>query len=414
MPFPIDDLPAAIRTTKAVLRAAMPNRAPVFRALEGDIARQADAILTDRAQGRDTIPVLRFADIAADRVDPASLAALRARGACVIRGVFDARQASDWNDEIAAYVEANRLDDKLARRAEDRYFGTLASSRPQIYGIYWSKPQIAARQSPALTQARVFLNRLWRAQSEGRVHFDPARAPAYADRIRRRPPGSSSLGLSPHVDGGSVERWLEPNYRRVYRHVLAGDWRAYDPFDAAFRPDVEEIPSPAVCSMFRTFQGWTALTPQGPGDGTLQLIPVANAMAYVVLRALQDDVPDDDLCGAQPGRALSVLPAWHAPLLAALVPIPPMEPGDAVFWHGDVVHAVEDAHRGTGYSNVMYIASAPGCAKNDAYLKRQLPSFLRGESPPDFPADHFETDFAGRARADDLSALGREQMGFGP
>lgn len=56
MPFPIDDLPAAIRTTKAVLRAAMPNRAPVFRALEGDIARQADAILTDRAQGRDTIP----------------------------------------------------------------------------------------------------------------------------------------------------------------------------------------------------------------------------------------------------------------------------------------------------------------------------------------------------------------------
>ncbi|AHE37395.1 hypothetical protein AQ837_10970 [Burkholderia pseudomallei] len=414
MPFPIDDLPTAIRTTKAVLRAAMPNRAPVFRALEGDIARQADAILTDRAQGRDTIPVLRFADIAADRVDPASLAALRTRGACVIRGVFDARQASDWNDEIAAYVEANRLDDKLARRAEDRYFGTLASSRPQIYGIYWSKPQIAARQSPALTQARVFLNRLWRAQSEGRVHFDPARAPAYADRIRRRPPGSSSLGLSPHVDGGSVERWLEPNYRRVYRHVLAGDWRAYDPFDAAFRPDVEEIPSPAVCSMFRTFQGWTALTPQGPGDGTLQLIPVANAMAYVVLRALQDDVPDDDLCGAQPGRALSVLPAWHAPLLAALVPIPPMEPGDAVFWHGDVVHAVEDAHRETGYSNVMYIASAPGCAKNDAYLKRQLPSFLRGESPPDFPADHFETDFAGRARADDLSALGREQMGFGP
>lgn len=414
MPFPIDDLPTAIRTTKAVLRAAMPNRAPVFRALEGDIARQADAILTDRAQGRDTIPVLRFADIAADRVDPASLAALRTRGACVIRGVFDARQASDWNDEIAAYVEANRLDDKLARRAEDRYFGTLASSRPQIYGIYWSKPQIAARQSPALTRARVFLNRLWRAQSEGRVHFDPARAPAYADRIRRRPPGSSSLGLSPHVDGGSVERWLEPNYRRVYRHVLAGDWRAYDPFDAAFRPGVEEIPSPAVCSMFRTFQGWTALTPQGPGDGTLQLIPVANAMAYVVLRALQDDVPDDDLCGAQPGRALSVLPAWHAPLLAALVPIPPMEPGDAVFWHGDVVHAVEDAHRGTGYSNVMYIASAPGCAKNDAYLKRQLPSFLRGESPPDFPADHFETDFAGRARADDLSALGREQMGFGP
>jgi hypothetical protein len=77
-----------------------------------------------------------------------------------------------------------------------------------------------------------------------------------------------------------------------------------------------------------------------------------------------------------------------------------------------VIHAVEDAHRGKGYSNVMYIASLPSCAKNDAYLKRQLPSFLEGESPPDFPADHFETGFEGRATADDLTPLGRAQMGM--
>ena len=28
-----------------------------------------------------------------------------------------------------------------------------------------------------------------------------------------------------------------------------------------------------ICSAFRTFQGWTALTRQGPGDGTLKLVP---------------------------------------------------------------------------------------------------------------------------------------------
>ncbi len=89
-----------------------------------------------------------------------------------------------------------------------------------------------------------------------------------------------------------------------------------------------------------------------------------------------------------------------------------MQPGDTVFWHGDVIHAVEDAHRGVGYSNVMYIAAAPGCAKNDAYLRRQLPSFLAGESPPDFPADHFEVDFDGRASAVDLTPLGRAQLGL--
>jgi hypothetical protein len=61
---------------------------------------------------------------------------------------------------------------------------------------------------------------------------------------------------------------------------------------------------------------------------------------------------------------------------------------------------------------VMYIPSAPACAKNDAYLRRQLPSFLKGESPPDFPADQFEVDFAGRATADDLTLLGKAQLGF--
>ncbi|CAB3770361.1 DUF1479 domain-containing protein [Paraburkholderia humisilvae] len=412
MPLIIDDVPGAIRSTKHAFRTALPNRAQVFRELEGDIARQVDAIRRERDRGDDAIPVFDYASMAAGDVDAQTVERIKARGACVVRRVFDPRQASDWNDEIGAYVERNGLDEKLAHRAEDKYFGTLSSSKPQIYGVYWSKPQVAARQSDELTRTRVFLNRLWRTASDGKQHFDPDRVPVYADRIRRRPPGSASLGLSPHVDGGSVERWLDPNFRQVYRHLLSGNWRAYDPFDAAFRPDVEEIPSPAVCSMFRTFQGWTALTAQGPGDGTLQLIPIANAMAYIILRALQDDVPDDALCGAQPARALSIAPQWHALLLEAVTPIPHMQPGDAVFWHCDVVHSVEDAHRGSGYSNVMYIASAPWCVKNDAYLKRQLPSFLRGESPPDFPADHFETDFEGRANAGDLTALGRAQLGF--
>ena len=79
-----------------------------------------------------------------------------------------------------------------------------------------------------------------------------------------------SLGLSPHTDAGSVERWLDPAYRKVYRHVFSGNWHAYDPFDGAHRTAVEEIPSAAVCSMFCTYQGWTALTAQGPNDGTLQ------------------------------------------------------------------------------------------------------------------------------------------------
>jgi len=412
MALKIDDLSSAIRQAKKELRAALPNYREVFAEVEASIGEEAKRIAAQRGRGENVIPEIQFSDIAGQRVSADEIALVKSRGACVIRNVFPREQVQSWDDDIAQYVELNHLDKRLENRAEDKYFGQLASSKPQIYGVYWSKPQVLARQSASLTAARVFLNKLWRNESDGRVHFDPERVPVYADRLRRRPPGSASLGLSAHCDGGSVERWIEGNFRKVYRHVFAGDWRDYDPFDAAFRPDVEEIASPAVCSMFRTFQGWTALTPQGPGDGTLQLVPIANAMVYILLRALQDDVADDDLCGAMPGRALSIKPEFHAPLFEALSSIPKMEAGDTVFWHSDVIHAVEDEHKGAGYSNVMYIASAPACAKNDAYLKRQSPSFLKGESPPDFPADHFETDFTGRATVDDLSPLGRAQLGL--
>lgn len=412
MPLEVKDLPGAIRRVKARLRKELPAYAKVFREVETEMRSKVAQIVKEREAGASVIPILQYAEIASGAVPVATIASIKDRGACVIRGVFPADQARAWDDEIGRYVEENGLDAKLVNRAEDKYFGTLASAKPQIYGIYWSRPQVEARQSESLTRARVFLNRLWRAESEGKRHIDPEEVPVYADRIRRRPPGSASLGLSPHVDGGSVERWLDDNFRQVYRHVFSGNWREYDAFDAAWRPEVNEIPSPAVCSMFRTYQGWTALTRQGKGDGTLQLVPIANAMVYILLRALQDDVPEADLCGAQPGRALGVDPNWHAPLIEARTSIPLMQPGDAVFWHSDLVHAVEDEHKGQGYSNVMYIGATVGCAKNTAYLAGEAEAFLQGKTPPDFPADNFEVDFKGRATEANLTPLGRSQFGL--
>ena len=40
--------------------------------------------------------------------------------------------------------------------------------------------------------------------------FDPDRECTYADRVRRRQPGDKTLGLSPHMDAGTVERWIDP------------------------------------------------------------------------------------------------------------------------------------------------------------------------------------------------------------
>ncbi|MEY2653201.1 MAG: hypothetical protein RLZZ524_228, partial [Pseudomonadota bacterium] len=103
---------------------------------------------------------------------------------------------------------------------------------------------------------------------------------------------------------------------------------------------------------------------------------------------------------------------WHPELLEGLVPIPQVEPGDTVWWHQDIIHAVEDHHRGSGYSNVIYIGAAPWCEKNAAYAARQAEAFLAGRSSPDFAPEHYELDFPGRAMASDLSELGLRQMGL--
>ncbi len=378
--------------------------------VRGYVMKAADKIRTDNAAGRPTIPEIDFADIRAGKVSDATRDAVRHTGCAVVRNVFPATQASEWFDEVGRYLEANEYEKKeIEKRSLDKYFSALKAGRPQIFNVYWSKPQVLARQDQKLAETRSFLDRLW-VNYEG--IFNPDLQCTYADRVRRRQPGDKTLGLSPHMDAGTVERWIDPGYQSVYEKVFAGDWRGYNPFDARHRLETREIPSPAVASVFRTYQGWTALTRQGPKDGTLRVIPIAEGISYVLLRALQDDVPEDDLCGAAPGRALGVRPEWHADMMAGTVSIPEVNPGDTVWWHTDICHSVADEHAGKEYASVIYIGSAPDCAKNRAYLPGQKAAFLDGRSPPDFAPMNFEVDFKGRATEKDLTELGRKQMGF--
>jgi phosphopantothenoylcysteine synthetase/decarboxylase len=184
----IENLPEAIRSTKQQLRAALPEYKEIFREVEADMRRRVEEIVSERESGHDVIPIVQYADVASGKVPAELMKKIKARGACVVRETFRKEQATGWDDEIAAHVERNNLDAKLANRAEDKYFDTLAAAKPQIYGIYWSRPQVEARQSESLTSVRVFLPNLWQAESEGVRHINPNEAPPYADRIRRRSP----------------------------------------------------------------------------------------------------------------------------------------------------------------------------------------------------------------------------------
>lgn len=405
-----DQLKGYIRETKAHLQGLTDVKA-AYQDVSAAMMTEVEAITTAQAQGRAVIPEIGYAQVADGTVPEAMRAEIRHRGCVVVRDVFERSQVEDWNAEIGDYIARNDYLTKAKEKAGiDKYFDGLKSGTPQIYGLYWSKPQVMARQAESMAATKRFLNRLWDVAGPMGDEFDPDHDYAYADRTRRREPGDTTLGLSPHMDSGSYERWLDPAYQKIYGAIFAGHWRDYDPWKATYRTQTREFSSPAVCSMFRTFQGWTGLTTQGPSDGTLSLIPVAQSIAYFLLRALQDDVEADDLCGAIPGRALGARKHWHADILEGLISIPTVGPGDTVWWHPDLIHAVADAHTGTDYANVIYIGASPKCAKNEAYARKQAQKFLEGRSAPDFAAEDYEVDFKGRATLDDLTDLGRAQM----
>lgn len=381
--------------------------------LTGAVRREIDAVLDTIARGGTGIPEIDYKRIAAGTVAQADRDTLKRSGCAIIRGVFPRAKAEAWNRELGDYIEAN---DYYARQKEkaglDKYFSDLKDAVPQIFGLYWSKPQVMARQAEEMAETKRFLNRLWDVSGPMGAEFDPDMDYAYADRTRRRQPGDTTLGLSPHMDAGSYERWVDPAFQAVYGAVFDGRWQDYDPWRAAHRTQTREFASPAVASMFRSFQGWTGLTEQGPDGGTLRLVPTMLSMPYMLLRALQDDVAEDDLCGAAPGRALGASDRYHGELLRGITTIPTVNPGDTVWWHTDVIHAVENANRSKNWANVIYIGASPACQKNRGYAARQAQAFLSGRSAPDFAPEDYEVDFKGRATIDDLTPLGRAQMGL--
>lgn len=405
------EVPAAIRQAKAQLRERVGDVARVLAEVEEALRAEVAAVVAAREGGQELFPIVRFADVAAGTVPEETTAAIRRRGCAVVRGTFPRARAEQWDAALVAYLERNRFAESHRGPADD-VFGGLASSKPQIYGVYWSKSQVEARQDDRMVAVRSFLNSFWRHESEGKTWFDATRDTGYPDRIRRREPGSASHGLSPHTDNGSIERWLLPAYQQVFRHVFSGRWRDHDPWDAAHRTEIYEFPSTVMCSAFRTFQGWTALSEMRPTDGVLHVVPIPSAMAYVLLRALQDDVEGDDLCGAVNGQSLPISERWHSVLLPALSPIPAVEPGDTVWWHCDVIHAVADDTTLERWGNVMYIPSTPYCEKNAAYAAACGQAFLAGASPGDFAPEDYEVSWTERATLADLNPVGRKQLGL--
>jgi hypothetical protein len=407
------DHKAAIRQMKSELRAQIGDVQAVFDRLHDKIATRVAEINALKQSGDAVWPVIPFADVQSGNISEAQRAAVKRRGCAVIKGHFPREQALAWDNAMLDYLDLNKFDD-VYKGPGDNFFGTLTASRPEIYPIYWSQAQMQARQSEEMAQVQSFLNRLWTFESNGKQWFNPDVSVIYPDRIRRRPPGTTSKGLGAHTDSGALERWLLPAYQQVFARVFDGNVDRYDPWNAAHRTEVEEytVDNTTKCSVFRTFQGWTALSDMIPDQGLLHVVPIPEAMAYILLRPLLDDVPEDELCGVAPGRVLPISEKWHPLLIEALTSIPALEAGDSVWWHCDVIHSVAPVDNQQGWGNVMYIPAAPMCEKNLAYAKKVKAALETGASPGDFPREDYEASWQDRFTVNDLNIHGKRALGM--
>jgi len=398
---------------KKMLRAQIGDVESLFAEVSEFIAAEITSIKEQQALTGSGWPVLEFDDIAQGKVTQEQLAQIKRRGCLVIKNHFPREQVLTWDRNLLEYLDRNDFD-RIYRGPVDQFFGNLDASRPEIFPIYWSSSQMQLRQDERMGAAQSFLNRLWKIHSHGQDWFNPDVNALYPDRVRRRPPGTTSKGLGPHTDSGALERWLHPAYLKVFDKIYSNDFKSYDPWDAAHRTEVDEYAykDTVKCSAFRTFQGWTALSDMKADQGVLHTLPIPKAMAYMLLRPLLNDVPEDELCGVAPGKVLPVSQKWHPLLVQGMTPIPDVQAGDSVWWHCDVIHSVAPVENQEGWGNVMYVPAAPMCPKNLKYAKDVYRAFEAGESPDDFPPEHYETAWKDRFTLEQLNAIGRNGLGI--
>ncbi|KAH8896851.1 DUF1479-domain-containing protein [Thozetella sp. PMI_491] len=343
---------------------------------------------------------------------------VRQTGCVIIRGVVSEEQAVQWENDLRSYTKRHP---KIAG---------FPKHDPQNFSLFWTPSQVQIRSHPRVLKAMHAVSKLWHLTSD-ETPFDMATQVAYADRFRIRHPSLDlEYTLNAHQDSGAIERWEDPDYRACYQEIFEGRWEDYDPWNADHRSEAKTdlYASGKSCTAFRSLQGWISLSHTGTGEGTLRLVPELKlSTAYQLLRPyfILNETFDDTtplFPGATPGR-LQFLPTneLHPHLLMqkSMVGIPPVKPGDYVFWHCDLIHEVDKFHPGTRDSSVSYNACVPLCPYNLENLVKMHKSFLDVLPPADFEKyEHGELEREhedhGAKRENILSLEGLRALGFEP
>ncbi|KAI8877328.1 DUF1479-domain-containing protein [Backusella circina FSU 941] len=320
-------------------------------------------------KGPSIIPQVEFKDLADAKFPKHMVDEIRKRGCVVVRNVYDQEEARSYKNDIESYIKQNK-----------EAITGFPEQNPQVFELYWSRPQVKARSHKNFTKVTVALNHLWHATDD--TIIDLSKNLVYCDRLRIRSAGDASFALQEHIDSGSLERWQDPTYRKCYTDIFNGNWENYDPYEATHRVNakMDLYGSAGGCSVFRNFQGWVAMSHITPGGGTLRVCPlIKESTAYFMMKPLlRENLDKNDYCGAFPGLSQYITATDHPLIRDSMVSLPEMRPGDAIFWHCDQVHSVEHKNEMSTDSSVLYIPSVPMCSINSEYLAKQKEAFLEG------------------------------------
>ena len=150
-----------IRETKSeLLRRFDVTRA--FNKSRDMMLREIEAIRAKHASGLPVIPQVEYHEIVKGAVEEPFRDLVRRRGCVIVKGVFDRIQVCEWNHEIGEYIDRNDYLTAANKKKDlDKYFSGLEDATPQIFSLYWSRPQIMARQAESMATTKRFLNRLY-------------------------------------------------------------------------------------------------------------------------------------------------------------------------------------------------------------------------------------------------------------
>lgn len=377
----------------------------------------------DKISGSDYIPEIDFSALELNNFTfpKEKLDLLHDRGCMIIRDVIDDDQAVKWKEMAINHIKKH-----------PEVTG-MPFSQPSNWYLHWTQSQTEARSHPRMVQLMKAIGKSF-SNNNPEDLVDMESQVTYADRIRIRPPGRS-YSLNLHADSSSFERWEDDGYRDVYREIFEGRWEDWDPFVINRRPkgkqDLYEhiTANGSTSSVFRSCQGWLALSQAKCGEGTIRFLPnLKHVMPYLLLRPFfwndesdEMDIESTKFPGATPGSGQfmahnkNYFP--HLNHDKSVVGIPEVRPGDYVLWHADLLHEVDKEHKGDKDSSVLYVSHNPLCEYNLETLLDSRTAFLAGTKPRDFLYElkrgPDESDFEDRGKPENvLSDEGRAALGL--